>query len=126
MLIPKRSLQLVMLVTRHLIPRFGAEVVSHVKITQEFVLLRLIISNLSLLPAAMASLSIDVFLHNTASVRNTGLRDLGLRLSCPPLKLARSACLDYWFGVAIQDLDKIAAEKGKGKEEQKLEGLPVS
>lgn len=107
-----------------------AEIISQAKSIQEFILLRLIISNPSLLPAAMASPSIDAFLHNTASVRNTDLRDLGLGLSCPSLKLAKSACLDYWFAVAIQDQDKIAsqavvkAEKGNEKEEQTIEGPP--
>lgn len=65
------------------------------KIISEFALLRFIIANPSLMTTAMASPSIEDFLNNTASVRNTDLRDLGLGLSRPSLKIMKSACLDF-------------------------------
>lgn len=83
----------------------------------ESVLLRLIIANPSILTTAIASPSIDDFFHNTTNVRNTDLRDLGLDLSCPSLKLMKSAYLDYWVAEAMKGQDNVESQdKGKRKD----------
>lgn len=99
-----------------------------VRVISEFVLLRLVIADPSLLVTAMASPSIDAFFRS--GVRNTDLRDLCLDLSRPSFKLMKNACLDYWVAEAMkgqddgegQALAKVGKGKGKGK---KATGTPL-
>lgn len=100
------------------------ELLRQIKVISEFVLLRLIIANPSLLTTAMASPSIDAFLNNTVSVRNTDLRDLGLDLSRPSLKLMKSACLDYWVDEVMKGQD--GGSQALVKAEMEKEGQPTT
>lgn len=86
----------------------------------EFILLRLVIANPSLLAAAMMSPTIDTFL-NSGGVRNTDLRELGLDLSRSSPKVIKSACFDYWVAEATKDVESqalVKVEKGEGEEKQ--------
>lgn len=102
------------------------EVQRQARAISEFILLRLVIANPSLLAAAMVSPTIDAFLHNSNCVRNTDLRELGLNLSHSSPKLIKSACFDYWVAEATKDVEGQAltkVEKEEGKERRTTAAL---
>jgi len=112
--------------------RAQEKLLEQVRAIREYQLLRLVLSNSSLLGVALECESIEQFLNDTERVRNTDLRDLALGLSKTTMQDVRDACSDCWLNATMkerQDGDPSATAKCKGKskapEEEKLKRVRV-
>lgn len=73
---------------------------------REYLFLRLIAKNPTLLEVALKKDSIEDFLADDLAVRNSDLRELAFQLSKPSIIQVRHAFSDYWFSQNEGEVDK--------------------